>query len=130
MLTAQAHGWSDDDEDLEQIRYQWHNQDGPIPDATVAVLTREFNEGETFFVEATPFDGIENGETVRSDSIIIPSEARATDVNGDGVVNILDLVIVANNLGMPVVEGTKPNSDVNGDNMVNILDLVAIAAEL
>jgi hypothetical protein len=130
MLTALAHGWSDDDEDLEQIRYQWHNQDGPIPDATVAVLTREFNEGETFFVEATPFDGIENGETVRSDSIIIPSEARATDVNGDGVVNILDLVIVANNLGMPVVEGTKPNSDVNGDNMVNILDLVAIAAEL
>ena len=129
MLTAQAHGWSDDDEDPEQIRYQWHNQDGPIPDATNAVLTREFNEGETFFVEATPFNGIENGETVRSDSIIIPSEARPTDVNGDGVVNILDLVIVANNLGMQVVEGTKPNSDVNGDNIVNILDLVAVAAD-
>ena len=129
MLTAQAHGWSDDDEDLEQIRYQWHNQDGPIPDATDAVLTREFSEGAVLFVEATPFDGIEGGETVRSANIIIPSEARPTDVNGDGVVNILDLVIVANNLGMQVVEGTKPNSDVNGDNIVNILDLVAVAAD-
>ena len=45
------------------------------------------------------------------------------DVNGDGVVNILDLVIVANGLGE-----TEP--DINGDGIVNILDLVAIAGEI
>ena len=45
------------------------------------------------------------------------------DVNGDGVVNILDLVIVANGLGE-----TEP--DINGDGIVNILDLVVIAGEL
>ena len=42
------------------------------------------------------------------------------DVNGDGVVNILDLVVVANAFG-------KDAPDVNGDGVVNILDLVAVA---
>jgi hypothetical protein len=129
ILTALAHGWSDDDEDAEQIAYQWHNQDGAIPDATEATLAQEFNEGDTFFVEATPFDGIEDGETVRSASIIIPSGAKSTDINGDGVVNILDLVFVANNLGMQVVEGTNSSADVNKDGVINILDLVAVAAD-
>lgn len=130
MLTAQAHGWSDDDGDAEQVTYQWHNQDGLIADATDAALSREFSEGETFFVEATPFDGVENGETVRSASIVIPSQPRSTDVNGDGEVNILDLVFVAQNLGLQDLDGTTPNADVNGDNVVNILDLVAVAADI
>ena len=42
------------------------------------------------------------------------------DVNDDGVVNILDLVLVANALGE-----TEP--DVNGDGVVNIQDLVIVA---
>ena len=42
------------------------------------------------------------------------------DVNGDGTVNILDLVAVANAFG-------KDTPDVNGDGTVNILDLVAVA---
>ena len=42
------------------------------------------------------------------------------DVNGDGVVNIQDLVIVANALGE-----TEP--DLNGDGVVNIQDLVIVA---
>ena len=43
-----------------------------------------------------------------------------TDVNGDGIVNILDLVAVANDFG-------KAEPDVNGDGTVNVLDLVAVA---
>lgn len=42
------------------------------------------------------------------------------DVNGDGTVNILDLVAVANGFG-------KATPDVNGDGVVNVLDLVAVA---
>lgn len=42
------------------------------------------------------------------------------DVNADGVVNILDLVAVANAFG-------KDAPDVNGDGVVNVLDLVAVA---
>ena len=44
------------------------------------------------------------------------------DVNGDGKVNILDLVQVANGLG-----DTAP--DPNGDGVVNILDLVFVAQQ-
>ena len=44
----------------------------------------------------------------------------STDVNGDGVVNIQDLVIVANALG-------KAEPDLNGDGVVNIQDLVIVA---
>ena len=42
------------------------------------------------------------------------------DVNEDGVINILDLVIVANALG-------KAEPDLNGDGVVNIQDLVIVA---
>ena len=44
----------------------------------------------------------------------------SADVNGDGTVNVLDLVAVANAFG-------KHQPDINGDGVVNILDLVAIA---
>jgi hypothetical protein len=46
------------------------------------------------------------------------------DVNGDDVVDILDLVLVASDLGN---EGKNLVSDVNGDEVVNILDLVLVA---
>ncbi len=48
------------------------------------------------------------------------------DVNGDGVVNIQDLVLVASSLG----ETGPTSADVNGDSIVNIMDLVLVAGEL
>ncbi|RKU16481.1 YHYH domain-containing protein [Candidatus Poribacteria bacterium] len=48
--------------------------------------------------------------------------ANIHDVNGDGFINILDLVAVANGFG-------KTEPDINGDGTVNILDLVIIAGE-
>ena len=44
----------------------------------------------------------------------------SADVNEDGVVNILDLVLIANAFG-------EKAPDVNGDGIVNILDLVVVA---
>ena len=62
---------------------------------------------------------VENGEVVE------PAELTG-DVNGDGVVNIQDLVLVAGRLGQ-----TGQNSaDVNSDGVVNIQDLVLIAGAL
>ncbi len=48
------------------------------------------------------------------------------DVNGDGIVNIQDLVLVAGQLGQT---GTN-SADVNGDEIVNIQDLVLVAGAL
>ena len=50
----------------------------------------------------------------------------ASDVNGDGSVNIQDLVLVAANLGQT---GENP-ADVNDDGVVNIQDLVTVAGAL
>ncbi|MYC74599.1 hypothetical protein F4X10_02350 [Candidatus Poribacteria bacterium] len=52
-----------------------------------------------------------------------PSQLRS-DVNEDGVVNIIDLTLVASNFG----ERGENTADVNGDGVVNITDLTLVAA--
>ncbi|MXV76115.1 T9SS type A sorting domain-containing protein [Candidatus Poribacteria bacterium] len=69
------------------------------------------------------------GETfvphIESAEITEPTGLKG-DVNGDGTVNIADLVLVASNLGK-----TGQNAaDVNGDGVVNIADLVLVAGAL
>ena len=49
------------------------------------------------------------------------------DVNGDRSVNILDLTLIARNLGGAP---TTPRADVNADGTVNILDMVLVAQHL
>ena len=55
---------------------------------------------------------------------------RAADVNSDGIINILDLVLLASHFGETVAEAQTPNPDVNGDGSVNVLDLVLVANHL
>ena len=52
--------------------------------------------------------------------IYLKSTGNVADLNSDGIVNILDLVIVANGFG-------NAEPDLNGDGVVNILDLVIVA---
>ena len=72
--------------------------------------------------------------SVTGDSIPAgPHEVRFTvaeglptgDVNRDGVVSILDLILVAQQLGKRVPAGSAV--DVNGDGVVSILDLIRVA---
>ena len=55
---------------------------------------------------------------------------RASDVNGDGVINILDLTLVAANIGTTPAADQPLNPDVNGDGTVNILDLTRVASHV
>lgn len=76
-------------------------------------------------------DGWASGETNKrwhtlgdlDGEIYLKTVAMREDVNGDGVVNILDLVIVANAFG-------RDRPDLNADGVVNILDLVLISTVL
>lgn len=63
---------------------------------------------------------------VYSDGFVTIDRSAIYDVNGDKIVNLLDLVAVAAQLGKP----SNSNSDANGDGIINILDLVLIAAHL
>ena len=55
-------------------------------------------------------------------------QLQASDVNIDGVVDILDLTLVAANFGAAPTPDQPHNPDVNGDGTVNILDLTRIAS--
>ena len=79
-------------------------------------ITQEDDDGER-----APSDDAEDESAAEVEP---PSEAASIlDGNGDGVVNILDLVAVVSGIGQ-----IKP--DVNGDGIVSILDLVVIAGKL
>ena len=57
--------------------------------------------------------------------ITVEGRLATGDVNRDGVVSILDLILVAQQLGKRVPAGSPV--DVNGDGVVSILDLIRIA---
>ena len=53
-----------------------------------------------------------------------PDVVMSADVNNDGSVNVLDLVVIAAELGN---KGQNLTADVNSDGVVNILDLILVA---
>ena len=76
------------------------------------------SDGTVLLWELTPSTPkSENGESV-------PTPPVTGDVNGDGGVNIQDLVLVAGQFG----QSGENRADVNGDGVVNIQDLVLVAS--
>lgn len=66
--------------------------------------------------------------TLRADASLIVQ--NPLDVNGDGTVNVADLVLIASNFGKTVGQKAHPNPDVNSDGIVDITDLLLVASEL
>ena len=70
--------------------------------------------------------GVSTHPQVEAGQITAETPQLSGDANGDGTVNIQDLVLVASNIGQ-----TGQNAaDVNGDGVVNIADLVLVAGAL
>ena len=63
--------------------------------------------------------------TKRNGEVVVRQSAP-WDLNNDGTVNVLDLTLVARDLG----KTGSPAGDVNGDGSVNVLDLVLVAQHL
>lgn len=62
---------------------------------------------------------------------LLPSTSNPADVNGDGVVNCVDLHLVRASFGRKISQsGFDPRADINKDGLVNILDLSAVAREI
>ena len=55
------------------------------------------------------------------------TNAQNADVNGDGIVNILDLVLVGSHFGERVDAAQVSNIDVNSDGIVDVRDLLLVA---
>ena len=84
---------------------------------TSQVLSVAFSPDST-----TLASGSRDGTVLLWDHVV---EGERLDVNGDGQVNILDLVVVSSSLGEPVLSDNP--ADVNEDGQINILDLVEVA---
>ena len=87
--------------------------------------------GETVLLELVT----DSGETVSCDQahwadLFVTAKGVESngDVNQDGSVNVLDIILVAQNLGQK--QPSNPRVDVNKDGQVNILDLVFVAERL
>ena len=140
----------DDDEPAFFDAGTINNETGKITGLKAARLSQDrINRQGTLL--SVGFTAIGNGESQltldnfqvgsrRGDTIpIIPPEISivvgtgepagpAWDVNADGTTNILDLVLVAQELGKTASSDSPV--DVNGDGTVNILDLVVVAQHL
>ena len=66
--------------------------------------------------------------TLQADNSLL--SRNNADVNSDGRVDVIDLVLVASNFGKTINSSAHPNPDVNRDGVVNVADLVLVASLL
>ena len=101
---------------------------GSDGDSTLATLTFKVVAVKASTVRLTNVlltdsSGSSSAPQVENAEITEPAQLPE-DINQDGVVNIIDLTLVASNFGV-----TGQNAaDVNGDGIVNIIDLTLVAA--
>ena len=97
--------------------------DGTLANITFEVVAVKASTVRLTNVLLTDGSGDSSVPQIENAEIIEPSQLPE-DVNQDGVVNIIDLTLVASNFGK-----TGQNAaDVNGDGVVNIIDLTLVAA--
>ena len=101
------------------------NGDGTLTTLTFEVIAAKVSTLTLSDVLLTNSDGEAFVPTVEN-AQITESTGLKGDVNGDGIVNIQDLVLVAGKLGQTGTNG----ADVNGDGQINIQDLVLVAGAL
>jgi len=70
-----------------------------------------------------------NARLIHRETLELTTE-HYTDVNNDGVVNIVDLVIVAVRYGEKIEGDLFPNPDVNRDGIVDINDIILVTQDM
>ncbi|HIE27446.1 TPA: c-type cytochrome [Candidatus Poribacteria bacterium] len=106
-------------------------------DGAGALATATFEatkEGESVVALENPILSNPKGEVLSVSAsgatVIVQGRETPWDVNGDGRVDILDLVLVGQRLGETVTLHEPPDPDVNQDGAVNVIDLVLIGQHL
>lgn len=102
---------------------------GDSADVALDVKGDLFTEPGAYEIKVTATSGTDStmtAEVTTTTTIEMPPPPPTPwDVNGDGKVNIQDLVLVANEFGQ---SGESLKGDVNGDGEVNVLDLVVVSS--
>ena len=102
------------------------------------VLNSEINQIAFTTTEVTPGSATEvtlrvsdvYGNFTQETYPLRMGDVARVDADGDGVVDVADLVLVASHFGRTIVRGTVPNPDVNNDGLVNREDLLLVVEAL
>ena len=93
-----------------------------------ATLTLGWTPGTTT-VHATAA-GFKSYVLFKATATVLTDHIMAEDVNGDGVIDVEDLVLVAASFGAVPIPGVLPSTDVNGDGKINNEDVLLVLAAL
>ena len=69
-------------------------------------------------------------KTIAAEYLADTMEFSTGDLNKDGIVNILDVILVGQSLKKGMSASADPNPDINGDGTVSILDLILVCSRL
>ena len=102
-----------------------------LDDGEWIAYTKPFtvSSGGDHIIRYRSSDEVGNVETEQSVSIRV-EVVTTWDVNGDGLVDVNDLLLVGQQFGETIVDPVPPNPDVNGDGVVDISDLALIGVHL
>jgi PKD repeat protein len=127
-------GW-DGNENPPIVNYVWNFGDGNTTSGNYPTITHTYTAAGSYTVILNVTDA--SGFTSDVAYTVTVQSKLLGDINGDGVVNILDAILLANAfgshgpnydyLGEPASPNWNPNADLNGDGVVNILDAIILA---
>ena len=109
------------------VNYAWNFGDGNVTSGSYSKIVHTYTAigNYTVILNVTDASGF-TGNTTHL--VKVQQVTLMGDINGDGIVNILDSIIMGNAfLSNPSSPNWNPNADLNTDLVVNILDAIILA---
>jgi len=109
------------------VNYAWNFGDNNITSGYYPTIAHTYAAAGNYTVSLNIIDA--SGFTGNiTQTLTVQNSTLVGDINGDGVVNILDAILLANAFGSTPGSPTwNPAADLNGDGVVNILDAILLA---
>lgn len=130
LLTNQPAVYYTSSDDVYSVVSQWNYLGDADENGRITVDTTYMEPGEYYICVKGQYGADYPKEIVSTPGGIILNVILPGDANGDGSVNLLDLVRICKYLADDSVAIEKNSADMNGDGEVKLLDLVRLCKQL